>query len=203
MGKTILKLNASARIAGSHSRRLVEDLVDSLSGPDTQVIDRDLGASPPPFVDEAWVAANVAAPEQRTAEHRAALATSDALVAELQAADILVIGAPIYNFGVPAALKAWVDQVARARVTFRYSATGPVGLLTGKKAFVVVTSGGTPVDSAIDFATGYVRHVLGFLGITDVEIIAADRLMSQADAAVARARLRIRDLSAVDLASAG
>lgn len=196
MANTILKLNTSARVAGSHSRRLVEDLVDGLSGPDTQVISRDLLASPPPLVDEAWIAANFTAPEDRSAEQRAALAASDALVAELQAADAIVIGAPIYNFGVPAALKAWVDQVARARVTFRYSEQGPVGLLTGKKAFVVVTSGGTPAESDVDFATGYLRHVLGFLGITDVEMIAADRLMSRADAALAAAQTRIRDLTA-------
>jgi FMN-dependent NADH-azoreductase len=113
--------------------------------------------------------------DQRSAAQRAALAESDALVAELAAADLLVIGVPIYNFGVPAALKAWVDMVARARLTFRYTENGPEGLLRGKRAYLVVASGGTAVGSEIDFATGYLRHVLGFLGIEDVQIIAADR----------------------------
>jgi len=90
-------------------------------------------------------------------------------------ADVLVIGVPIYNFGIPAALKAWVDMVARARLTFRYTEQGPEGLLRVKRAYLVVASGGTAAGSAVDFATGYLRHVLGFLGIDDVEIIAADR----------------------------
>ncbi len=88
----------------------------------------------------------------------------------MQAADTLVIGLPIYNFGVPAALKAWVDQVARAGVTFRYTETGPKGLLTGKRAIIAVASGGTEAGSDVDFATGYIRHVLGFIGITDVHL---------------------------------
>jgi FMN-dependent NADH-azoreductase len=116
-------------------------------------------------LDTDWVTANFTPPEERGEAERAALAESDALVAELKAADVLVIGVPIYNFGIPAALKAWVDLVARARVTFRYTEQGPVGLLTGKRAYLAVASGGTPVGSAIDFATGYLRHVLGFLGI--------------------------------------
>jgi FMN-dependent NADH-azoreductase len=108
---------------------------------------------------------------------------------------VLVIGAPIYNFAPPAALKLWIDQIARARETFRYTETGPVGLLTGKRAVIVTASGGTAVGSEIDFATGYLRHILGFVGVTDVEIIAADRTMAD-DGSVERARSAIAALAA-------
>ena len=120
------------------------------------------------------------------------------LIAELKAADVVVIGAPIYNFGIPAALKAWVDMIARARKTFRYTSEGPEGLLKGKKAYVVIASGGMPVDSDMDFATPYLRQVLGFIGITDVEVIAADALgngmdkkLDEARAKIAKAGLRL------------
>ena len=119
------------------------------------------------------------------------LAESDTLVAELEAADVLVIGTPIYNFAIPAALKAWFDQVARPRVTFRYTEDGSVGLLGGKKAYIVVASGGVPVGSPVDFATPYIRHMLGFLGISDVEIVAADSLLSRGDEAIEAARTDI------------
>ena len=104
---------------------------------------------------------------------------------------MLVIGLPLYNFGVPASLKAWVDLVARARVPFRYTETGSEGLLRGKKAYVVVASGGVPVDSPVDFATPYLRHALAFLGITDVEVVAADRQNVVGQVAVQAARAQI------------
>ncbi len=191
----ILEVSASGRSKGSVSRMLSADLVGALEARhgDIELSRRDLsrGLS---FVDEAWIEANFTAPEERNASQRAALAESDALVAELEAADVLVIGAPIYNFGVPAALKAWVDMIARARRTFRYTEHGPEGLLEGKKAFVVVASGGVPVDSAVDFATPYLRQALGFVGIRDVEVIAADQLNSRADESIDAARLRIAEL---------
>ncbi len=109
-------------------------------------------------------------------------------MAEVQAADTIVIGLPIYNFGVPAALKAWIDLIARAGVTFQYSAEGPKGLLTGKHAIVAVASGGTEIGSDIDFASGYIRHVLGFVGITDVTFIRADRTALDMDGTVRSAR---------------
>ncbi|MGD8643047.1 MAG: NAD(P)H-dependent oxidoreductase, partial [Chromatiales bacterium] len=157
---------------------------------DVEVVVRDLREGIP-FVDEAWMAASFTPEQERSEDQRAALVMSDALVEELRSADVLVIGTPIYNFGVPAALKAWIDMVARARLTFRYTEQGPVGLLEGKKAYVLVASGGTPVGSDIDFASGYLRHVLGFLGIHDVELIAADRLVAQAEVSIAAARERI------------
>jgi len=173
----VLRVDSSARRDGSLTRQVADALIERIGagGRPAEVTVRDLAAAAPALVDAAWVDANFTPMDQRSAAQRAALAESDALVAELAAADLLVIGVPIYNFGVPAALKAWVDMVARARLTFRYTENGPEGLLRGKRAYLVVASGGTAVGSEIDFATGYLRHVLGFLGIEDVQIIAADR----------------------------
>ncbi|QJB70083.1 FMN-dependent NADH-azoreductase [Parasphingorhabdus halotolerans] len=178
---SILRIDASARKSGSSSRRLTDSVIEKLA-PETVTI-RDLtdGVS---FVTEDWVNANFTDEADRTHAQKAELAYSDALVEELVAADTLVIGTPIYNFGVPAALKAWIDMIARARKTFHYTANGPEGLLTGKKAYVLVASGGTEMGSAIDFASGYLRHVLGFVGITDVTFIAADQQMVKGDAAL-------------------
>ena len=196
MARTLFHLNASARSQGSVSRDLSQTLVDQLSDGQTNIITRDVGASPLPLVSESWVGANFTPEEARTPEQKDVLALSDTLIAELEAADTLVFGVPIYNFGVPAAFKAWVDLVARARKTFKYTETGPVGLLEGKTAYVVIASGGTASGSEIDFATPYVRHVLGFLGIHDVTVIAADQLMSTGDEKVAAVQAEIAGLAA-------
>ena len=191
----ILSVQASARHAGSHSRQLSNELIAALSGPgDHTVTTRDL-TEPIPQVDENWLGANWTPTEDRKAEQAQALQLSDALIAEVEAADIIVIGVPVYNFTIPAALKAWIDQIARAGRTFRYSESGPVGLLEGKAAYLVVASGGVPVDSPVDFATPYLRHVLGFVGITDVEVIAADRLVQHADQSLSQARSTITQIA--------
>ncbi len=191
----VLEVSASARLTGSASRELSGNLIDALSDRhgEVQVKRRDLSQGIP-LVDDAWIEANFTPEETRTERHREALAISDSLVAELKDADVLVIGVPIYNFNVPASLKAWIDMVARARLTFRYTENGPEGLLQGKKAYLVVATGGVPVGSPVDFATPYLKHALGFIGITDVEIIAAERLNSQADEAMDSARARIAEL---------
>ena len=195
MSRTILRIDASARRAGSVSRDLVSSIVDRFAeAGDVRVLSRDL-ADPIPQIDETWIGANFTPPDQRTPEQADALRLSNSLVAELQAADVLVIGLPIYNFGVPAAFKAWVDQIARAGVTFRYSDTGPKGLLGGKRAIVAVASGGTEAGSEIDFATGYVRHVLGFIGIDDVVFVKADRMMLDAEGTLKAAREGVAALS--------
>ncbi|HEY9198205.1 MAG TPA: NAD(P)H-dependent oxidoreductase [Gammaproteobacteria bacterium] len=188
----ILRIDASARRDGSTTRQLSDELIAALRDRHGRIsiLSRDLALTPPPLLDADWIAASFTDPQTRDARQRAALALSDALIAELMAADVVVIGVPVYNFSVPAALKAWIDLVARARVTFRYTEHGPEGLLKGKRAYLVLASGGVAVDSATDFATGYLRHVLGFLGITEVETIAADQAMLRSDA-VARARARI------------
>lgn len=191
----ILEVQASARAAGSMSRELTADLIAALEDRygKTAITQRDL-ARGLPFIDEAWVGANFTPDEERTSTHRQILSRSDDLVAELRAADVIVIGAPIYNFSIPAVLKAWIDMIARARLTFRYTETGVEGLLKGKKAYVVVPSGGVPIGSPADFATPYLRHALGFVGITDVEFIGAQGADRGNDEALDAARARIAEL---------
>ncbi len=190
---TILRIDASMRTEGSITRALADDLIARRPG--ARVIRRDLAADALPYHDAAWIAANFTDAAQRTPEQVAALALSDSLIEELRAADEIVIALPVYNFGAPAALKAWFDLVLRARVTFRYGPNGPEGLLKGKRATILVASGGTRVGSPIDFATPWIRHVLGFIGITDVEIVAADAIGSRPES-LAQAKERIRLLAA-------
>jgi FMN-dependent NADH-azoreductase len=180
----ILRIDASARNEGSTTRPLADQLVTRLieQGYGATVTRRDLNAAPPALITESWVGANFTDEAERTDEQKALLADSDELIAELEAADTIVITVPIYNFGIPAALKAWVDLIARARRTFRYTEAGPEGLLTGKRAFIVFASAGVPLGSAVDFGSGYLKHVLGFVGITDVTIIAADGHMMDGEA---------------------
>ena len=191
----ILEVSASGRRADSVSRKLSNELIEALETREgaVEVVRRDL-SNGIPLVDERWIQANFTPEEERTREQREVLSASDALVEELQDADVIVIGSPIYNFGVPAALKAWVDMIARARKTFRYTSTGPEGLLKGKKAYVVIASGGVPIDSPVDFATPYLRHALKFVGITDVDVIAADQLNRRADESIDEARIQIANL---------
>ena len=185
----ILRVDASGRQQGSSSRELVSYLLAGLDArcASSEVRVRDLAESLP-HVDQSWIEANFTAPEERSEQQQRVLSLSDSLVEELQQADIVVIGMPIYNFGVPAALKAWVDLIARARLTFRYTENGPVGLLTGKRAVLVVASGGVPIDSDFDFATPYMRRALNFVGITDIEVIAADGQNARGEAALRKAR---------------
>ena len=193
MTNSILRIDASARRSGSVSRDLVDKIVARF-GPDVSVTARDL-AGGLPLIDEAWVEANFTPAADRTPAQNDILSLSDTLIAELREADTLLIGVPIYNFGVPAALKAWVDQIARAGVTFQYSEAGPKGLLSGKRAIIAIASGGTEAGSEIDFATGYLRHVLGFIGITHVDVITADRLAVDAEATLAAANAQVQSLS--------
>ncbi len=193
MTQTVLHIDASARTQGSTSRDLSAKIVARLNA-DT-VIRRDL-TSPLPQLTESWINANFTPADDRDAVQRDLLSLSDQLVEEAIAADTLVIGVPIYNFAVPASLKAWIDLMARVGKTFVYTETGPQGLLEGKRAIIAVASGGTQVGSDIDFATDYLRHMLGFFGITDVQFVAADALMADADAAMARANTAINALAA-------
>lgn len=172
----LLRIDASGRKTGSLTRALLDEVVAQLAEryDSVRLVNRDLADSVP-HVDEDWIAANFTAAEDRSDSQRRRLEYSDRLVAELKSADTVVIGMPIYNFGVPAALKAWVDMIARARLTFRYSENGPRGLLEGTRAILVVASGGVGVDSEFDFATPYMRRVLNFVGITDITVISADR----------------------------
>ncbi|CUH86909.1 FMN-dependent NADH-azoreductase [Phaeobacter sp. CECT 5382] len=193
MTSTVLHIDSSARSENSVTRGLSAEITARLNA--DHVIRRDL-ATPLPLLDEAWVGANFTPADQRTDDQKALLAQSDALIAELKQADTIVIGTPIYNFSVPSTLKAWIDLVARVGVTFSYTDNGPIGLLEGKRAIIAVASGGTQAGSDIDFATTYLRHVLGFIGITEVELVAADQLSMDADGSMARAKSAIAALAA-------
>lgn len=177
----VLHVTASARHKGSVSRELSTQLVQSLAVSPGDVTVRDLAEQPIPFVDEDWVGANFTSPDERTNAQNDTLSGSEALIEELEAADHIVIATPIYNFSIPAALKAWVDMIARAKRTFRYTENGPEGLIKGKTAWLVIASGGTAIDSQIDFATPYLRHVLGFVGIDDVRIVDAAKWGGKSD----------------------
>lgn len=146
------------------------------SHPGSDVTIRDFAVDPVPHLDGAGFQAFLSKAEERTAEQQTKVAYSDTLIAELQTADVLVIGLPMYNLGIPSTLKAWIDHVARAGVTFRYTATGPQGLLTGKKAYVFATRGGRYAGTAFDTQTDFVRNFLGFIGITEVEFVYAEGL---------------------------
>jgi FMN-dependent NADH-azoreductase len=186
----ILHIDASARKGDSVTRKLSAQLVTRLAGDYGQVSYRDLNVGLP-FVDEAKIEAYFTAPEARTDEHREAIAVSDTIVSELKNNDVLVIGVPIYNFSMPASFKAWADLAARVGETFRYTDTGPVGLLVNKKAYVVIASGGTKVDSQIDFLTPWLRQYLGFIGIKDVTVISADVLNQNFDSGLAQAEQQL------------
>lgn len=193
MTQTVLHIDASARTENSISRDLSARIVERFKP--ANIMRRDL-ATPLPLITGEWVGAKFTPADDRDDVQRDTLALSDQLVAEIKAADVIVIGAPIYNFSVPAVLKAWIDLIARAGVTFEYSANGPKGLMTGKRVVVAVASGGTKVGSNMDFATGYLRHIMGFIGITDVEFIAADQMAVEPEATLQAAKDAVHALAA-------
>jgi FMN-dependent NADH-azoreductase len=192
----VLRVDASMRRSGSVTRELADDLIAVLEARDGGIalVNRDLTEGLP-FIDESWIGANVTDPAERSDSQKERLALSDTLADELKAADVVVIASPIYNFNVPAAMKAWIDLIARARETFRYTENGPVGLLEGKKAYVVSASGGTEVGGEIDFAVRYLKHVLGFVGIHDVTVVAAERLMFGAEESVSAAKAAVAEIA--------
>jgi len=178
MSQTVLHIDASVGGDASRSRAASQAEVAALS-PDT-VIRRDLVADPLPYIDGIWADTRLKPAETLTDTDKVVLALSDKLVAELQAADTIVIGLPIYNFASPASLKAWMDLVARPKVTFHYTENGPEGLLKGKHAIVTVASGGVPVGSEMDFASRHLTHFLNFIGITDVTVLDVKELAAAA-----------------------
>ena len=194
----LLHITASIRGAESVSRGLSSRLAQGIAERQgAQIISRDLAAHDLPLISETRFAANLTAPADRTEAQQELAAVADELIAELQAADTIVFGVPIYNFGVPASVKAWADLVARAGTTFKYTESGPEGLLAGKKAYIAVASGGTAVGSEIDFMTPWFKFFLGFLGIHDVTIIAADGIMGAGgEEKIADARGEVERLAA-------
>jgi FMN-dependent NADH-azoreductase len=194
----ILQINSSLRGANSESNRVTGNIVAKLlaANPNATVTVRDVGANPHPVLDEAALGALFTPADQRTAAQAARVAQDDALIEEVQAADVVVIGAPMYNFGMPTQLKAWFDAIARAGVTFRYTENGPEGLLTGKQVFVATSRGGIYPEDA-DPQVPHIRMLLNFLGMTGSTFVysngqamgpeAAGKGQAEADAVVAAA----------------
>jgi FMN-dependent NADH-azoreductase len=183
----ILLVLSSPRGEASLSTKVARSLADAIadqSGASLTV--RDLGVNPPAHIDSEFVVAATAPSENPTEAQKAAAEESDRLIAEVAAADTVVIGAAMINFAVTSPLKSWFDRIAVRGKTFRYTETGPEGLLKGKKAYVVMASAGIYSDGptkAIDFASPYIRHMLGFMGITDIEVIRVEGLAFGPEAA--------------------
>ena len=181
--KTLLQLNTSMFADGGQSTQLAERFVAGWrkANAGAKLVVRDIGREPVPHLTAERFGAFLSKPEDRTDEQRAIAAFSDALIDELKRADVVVIGLPMYNFGVPSSLKAYFDHVARAGVTFRYTAKGPEGLLTGKRAYVFAARGGAYAGTALDTQSAYVRDFLRFIGIDNVEFVYAEGLNMGAD----------------------
>ncbi len=191
MTKTILNISTSVRGDESVTTGLVNELLQVVKQDSDQVIKRNL-VDTVPLLTPPVAAELTIAIEDRTAATVPTLTFSDQLIAELRQADILIISAPIYNFSVPANLKAWADLVARAGTTFTYGESGPVGLLADRPTYIVSASGGTQVGGPQDFGTTWLRHFLAFIGIHDVTVIAADQMAIDADVAMTTARSQIQ-----------
>jgi FMN-dependent NADH-azoreductase len=198
----ILQIHSSARADGSHSSRLARRIVERVSaslpkGEAADITVRDLGRTPHPELNEAALQALFTPAEQRTPEQATRVALDDALIAELQAADVVVLGVPMYNFGVPAPLKNWIDAISRAKVTFQYTASGPEGLLKGKKVYVALTRGGQYRNTPADTQVPYLKTVLSFLGMTDIQWVYAEGLAMGPEAeqqALASAQAQVDEL---------
>jgi FMN-dependent NADH-azoreductase len=198
---TLLQLNASLFSLGGQSSQLADQFVNAwrANNDGAEVAFRDLASDPLPHLDAERFLAFIAAPDARTPQQQALLVQSDALVAEIKAAQVIVLGLPMYNFGVPSTLKAYFDHIARAGVTFRYTANGPEGLLSGKKAYVFAARGGLYAGTPRDSQTSYVRDFLAFIGISDVEFVYAEGLSMgepSKQASLAGAQQRIEQLAA-------
>ena len=196
----ILQIKSSVFSGNGQSSRLADQFVADLRAQDprVQVVERDLAAEPVPHLDGARVGAFFAKPEERTAEQKAVITYSDALINELRRADVIVLGLPMYNFGVPSQLKAWFDHIARAGETFKYTEKGAVGLLTGKKAYVFAARGGLYGENHSQ--TEWLRQILGFVGIADLEFVYAEGLALGEDSrnnSIAAAQAGARRLAAL------
>lgn len=182
----ILQINGAARSTGANSTKLADSITTRLKSkhPQATVEVRDLAANPHPVLDEAALGALFTPADQRTPEQAARVALDDALIAQVQSADVIVLGVPMYNFGIPVQLKTWIDAIARAGVTFQYTANGPEGLIKGKKVYLALARGGMYRDTPNDSQVPYLKTVLGFLGMTDVECVYAEGLAMGAEGAI-------------------
>lgn len=199
--KTLLQINSSIFSSGGQSTQLANQFVAAWAAkkPNAQVIVRDFATTPISHLNAQCVSAFFAQPETRTQEQQAYVAESDVLIEEIKQAQIIVIGLPMYNFGVPSTLKAYFDQIARAGISFHYTESGVEGLLTDKKVYVFATRGGIYAGTPLDSQTNYVRDFLGFLGMNDVEFVYAEGLNmggTAKDTALADATVRLTALAA-------
>ena len=190
----IYQIDSSARKKGSTSRALAKKLLDKIKKPEDEVIYRDLD-------DEMLFVAGLTESgmsipvNERTEQHKKMFELSDKLVSELKESDVIIISTPIYNFGPPATLKAWSDLAARVKSTFKYSPDGKqIGLLENKKVYLVITSGGTKIDSKDDFLTPWLKHVLNFFGIKDIQTIYADQMSIDYDNSIKQAEKQIENI---------
>ena len=190
----ILFLKTSPKDEGSISTELGEYLVNELTKGERSTITKRQLDEEIPFINQQIINGLYVDDSKKTFEQKEALKLSDAIVEDVNNHDTIIISTPIYNFSAPAVLKAWADLVARVNKTFSYTENGPVGLLKNKKAYVVVSSGGTKVGSEIDFFTPWMKHFLKFIGITDVQFIAADQLMSDDGTKLQFVKNHINDL---------
>src|SRR6202166_1302214 len=199
---TLLQINASLNNGNGQSSQLANQFVAAFhkNRPEVKVVVRDVAAAEPvPHLNAERFGAFITKPEERSAAQRAVVAYSDILINELKEADVIVLGLPMYNFGVPSQLKAYFDHIARVGVTFKYTEKGPVGLLTAKKAFVFAARGGLYAGTPLDTQTSYVRDFLRFLGIADVEFVYAEGLAispEHKEAGLAKAVAEIARLAA-------
>jgi FMN-dependent NADH-azoreductase len=200
--KTLLQINASIQNGNGQSSRLADQFVSAFRTrhPEASIVVRDVAAAESvPHLDSERFGAFITAPENRTAAQQAVVAYSDALIHEIKQADVIVLGLPMYNFGVPSQLKAYFDHIARAGVTFAYTEKGPVGKLTGKKVYVFAARGGLYAGTPMDTQSGYVRDFLGFLGLTDVQFVYAEGLAvspQSKEAGLAKAAAEIARIAA-------
>jgi FMN-dependent NADH-azoreductase len=197
----ILYISSSPRGSASYSNQIAESVIRDLrnNDPNAKLMVRDLAQVPLPHIDDDFVTATRGADGPRTQRQRAILAQSDALIDELLASDIVVIAAPMINFSVSTTLKSWFDYVARAGRTFRYGEAGPQGLVTGKRVIIVSASGGiySGENAGLDFQVPWLRNMLGFLGMTAVEVIRIEGTAlgpQAAEQAVARAAAQAREI---------
>lgn len=196
----VLVIESSARQQGSVSRELTQQFIANWQAahPADQIQVRDVAAEPVPHLDATLLGGWMTPSEQQTEAEKAALARSNQLTDELLAADVLVLAAPMYNFAIPSTLKAWLDHVLRAGVTFKYTETGPQGLLTGKRAFVLTARGGIYAGSGLDHQEPYLRQALAFIGIHDVQFIHAEGLNLGAEFSekgLAQAKAKLAELA--------
>lgn len=195
----VLRINSSLFEDSSVSSQLSGELLEALKaeGQDLNVVERDFAAQPIPHLDGEWLQALSTPAEDRTDEQQAKVSFSDTLIEEVQLANTLIIGLPMYNFTVPSMLKAWVDHIARAGVTFAYTEQGPKGLLQDKKVYLVAAMGGIHDTPATDFLRPYMKLIMGFIGLTDIEIITANGLNmgdERRDEGLSAARKQIKEL---------